>query len=77
MSVIRFDPVRRPALALGESRCPVPGGVVGRLRARLREWRRRGRDRAELAALDARMLADIGLSRAESEFVVNKPFWRE
>lgn len=43
----------------------------------LREWRRRSRDRAELAALDDRTLADIGLSRADAEFLSNKPFWRE
>ena len=41
------------------------------------EWRRRARDRAELAALDDRMLADIGISRAEAEFLSGKPFWRE
>ena len=45
--------------------------------ATLREWRRRARDRAELAALDERTLADIGLSRADAEFLANKPFWRE
>jgi uncharacterized protein YjiS (DUF1127 family) len=43
----------------------------------LREWRRRARDRANLAALDDRMLADIGISRADAEFLSNKPFWRE
>lgn len=43
----------------------------------LREWRRRAGDRAELAALDERTLADIGLSRADAEFLANKPFWRE
>ena len=45
--------------------------------ATLREWRRRARDRRELARLDARMLQDIGLSHAEREFLANKPFWRE
>jgi uncharacterized protein YjiS (DUF1127 family) len=45
--------------------------------ATLREWRRRARDRAELAALDERTLADIGLTRADAEFLANKPFWRE
>ena len=45
--------------------------------ATMREWRRRSRDRAELATLDARMLADIGLSHADREMLVNKPFWRE
>ena len=45
--------------------------------ASLGEWRRRTRERAELAALDDRMLQDIGLSRADAEFLSNKPFWRE
>ena len=45
--------------------------------ATLREWRRRSRARAELAELDDRMLKDIGLTRADAEFLANKPFWRE
>ena len=43
----------------------------------LREWRRRGRDRAQLALLDDRMLRDIGVSRSEVLAEVNKPFWRK
>jgi uncharacterized protein YjiS (DUF1127 family) len=43
----------------------------------LREWRRRSRERAELAGLDERTLKDIGLTRADAEFLSNKPFWRE
>ena len=43
----------------------------------LREWRRRSRERAELAALDDRVLKDIGLTRVDAEFLSNKPFWRE
>ncbi len=45
--------------------------------ATVREWRRRIRERDELARLDCRTLTDIGLSRAEAEFLANKPFWRE
>ena len=45
--------------------------------ASLGAWRRRTRERAELAALDDRMLKDIGLTRADAEFFSNKPFWRE
>jgi uncharacterized protein YjiS (DUF1127 family) len=45
--------------------------------ATLREWRRRTRDRARLAELDDRMLKDIGLTRTDAEFLINKPFWRE
>jgi uncharacterized protein YjiS (DUF1127 family) len=45
--------------------------------ATLREWRRRSRDRARLAELNDRMLKDIGLTRTDAEFLINKPFWRE
>ena len=48
-----------------------------RLRAALREWRRRRNGRLELARLDERMLRDIGLTRCDAEFEINKPFWRE
>jgi uncharacterized protein YjiS (DUF1127 family) len=45
--------------------------------AKLRLWRRRAKERAELASLDDRMLADIGIGRAEAQFLSDKPFWRE
>ena len=45
--------------------------------ATLREWRRRSRDRAQLATLDDRMLRDIGLTHGDAEFLANRPFWRE
>ena len=60
---------RHAVLALGDA----SDHVV----ASLGEWRRRTRERAELAALDDRMLKDIGLTRAEAQFLSNKPFWRE
>ena len=41
------------------------------------EWHRRGRERAQLAALDDRMLKDIGLTHGDREFLANKPFWKE
>ena len=43
----------------------------------LRLWRRRRRDRRELTRLDDRTLKDIGLTRGDAEFLINKPFWRE
>ena len=45
--------------------------------ATLREWSRRSSERHQLAQLDARMLADIGMTHADREMLVNKPFWRE
>lgn len=45
--------------------------------ATLRRWRRRAKERSELARLDDRMLRDIGLSRAEADHLSHIPFWRE
>jgi uncharacterized protein YjiS (DUF1127 family) len=47
-----------------------------RVIATLREWRRRSRDRNQLASFDDRMLRDIGLTRADACREINKPFWR-
>ena len=47
------------------------------VRAVLREWRRRKNSRLELARLDERMLRDIGLTRLDAEYEINKSFWRE
>jgi uncharacterized protein YjiS (DUF1127 family) len=56
-------------------------GILARaatwISTKLREWRRRIDDRAQLAELDERMLKDIGLTRVDAEFLMNKPFWRE
>ncbi len=53
------------------------GAGARRVLAMSRDWCRRARDRASLGALNDRMLADIGISRANAEFLANKPFWRE
>jgi uncharacterized protein YjiS (DUF1127 family) len=39
-------------------------------------WHHATRSRAMLAELDDRMLADIGISRADAQREVEKPFWR-
>jgi uncharacterized protein YjiS (DUF1127 family) len=38
-------------------------------------WYRRYNQRQELRSLDDRMLADIGVSRAEADREARKPFW--
>ncbi len=77
MSVVQMP--LRGATARGGERAPSRRlwRFAGRAVATVREWRRRGRERALLAQLDERMLRDIGLSRAEAEYMINKPFWRE
>ena len=77
MAAIHFDIPRRRLGAVPRHRRRGPTDVAGRVLATLREWRRRARDRAELASLDDRMLRDIGLTRSDAEFLSNKPFWRE
>ncbi len=78
MSAIRFESAHRhfggvrPASARHRTR-----SVAARIWAMVREWRRRARDRASLASLDDRMLADIGITRTDAEFLINKPFWKE
>ena len=39
-------------------------------------WLERIRERRQLAGLSDDMLKDIGVSRADVEHVVEKPFWR-
>ena len=39
-------------------------------------WDSRRRQRQDLADLDDRMLADIGISREEARRETNQPFWR-
>ena len=39
-------------------------------------WLERMRERRQLAGLNDDMLKDIGVSRADVEHVVEKPFWR-
>ena len=39
-------------------------------------WQRRHKDRMHLMALDDRLLHDIGISAADVEHEVSKPFWK-
>ncbi|TAJ26715.1 MAG: DUF1127 domain-containing protein [Reyranella sp.] len=39
-------------------------------------WRRRARERRELAEMDHRTMRDLGISPTDIHFEANKPFWR-
>ena len=52
-------------------------GWMARALGTLREWRRRAKGRGELGRLDEAMLRDIGISRAEAEYLSRIPFWKE
>ncbi|MFI8740859.1 DUF1127 domain-containing protein [Stutzerimonas zhaodongensis] len=60
---------RRQTLAIG-----LP--PLHRVLQQLRLWQQRMRTRQQLAALDERQLADIGISHSERLDELNKPFWR-
>jgi uncharacterized protein YjiS (DUF1127 family) len=77
MSVVRLQVGCATFEPLARSPDRKAGAWWRRAVATLREWRRRARERAQLAQLDERMLRDIGLSRAAAEYIINKPFWRE
>jgi uncharacterized protein YjiS (DUF1127 family) len=51
-------------------------GVVHRFFATLGLWRRRSRERRQLARLSEHDLRDIGVSRATLYIELRKPFWR-
>jgi uncharacterized protein YjiS (DUF1127 family) len=61
-------PVARPA-------APLPEGWLGRTYEQLLIWLERSRQRQHLAMLSDHMLKDIGLTRADVEGEVSKPFW--
>ena len=45
--------------------------------ATLRQWRRRALERRQLAGLNDLMAQDIGITRADADYLANKPFWRQ
>ena len=49
--------------------------AAARVLRTLLTWQERARQRRALAQLDARMLKDVGLSRAEVDLELRKPFW--
>jgi uncharacterized protein YjiS (DUF1127 family) len=52
------------------------GSLPLRLLANLLLWQRRIVSRRQLARLDARLLADAGISESQRQAELRKPFWR-
>lgn len=52
------------------------GHLPLRIVATLLTWQRRMVSRRQLARLDARLLADAGISETERYAELSKPFWR-
>jgi uncharacterized protein YjiS (DUF1127 family) len=78
MTAIHLQPHGdRQLLASRHRATDLLGEAARRILLTLRLWRERVRGRNELARLDQRALADIGLNPADRDFLVNKAFWRE
>ena len=58
------------------SRAPL-AGTYAAFDLILNTWRRRARERRELAQLDHRTLRDLGMTEGQAQFEANKPFWRD
>jgi uncharacterized protein YjiS (DUF1127 family) len=54
-----------------------PYSMISRLAGKLRTWRQRERERAELARMSQHELHDIGVSSSEHWTEISKPFWRK
>lgn len=64
------------ALPLGRALVAIGGRVVGGLKRAAERWSHR-RDAMRLAALDDRMLADIGLTRCDLRDAYSEPLWHD
>jgi uncharacterized protein YjiS (DUF1127 family) len=63
--------------ALGHLHAPrLLSGIVKSVSDTIGLWRRRARERAALARWEDRDMRDAGLSRAELQLEMAKPFWR-
>lgn len=51
-------------------------GLLSQIVATLIDWQERANQRHALASLSDAALRDLGLSRADVETEVSKPFWR-
>ena len=63
--------------AANQSRKGSTNKPLGQLFNTIRLWQLRARSRRQLAQLDARQLADIGISACDRLEELEKPFWRE
>jgi uncharacterized protein YjiS (DUF1127 family) len=60
------------------STCETPKGFAfQQIIAKVKTWENRSRQRKQLAKLDARMLADIGITAEQVTVEVAKPFWKQ
>lgn len=60
----------------GKSSTPTIAKAAAWVWEALVTWQERAGQRAHLAALSDRMLEDVGLTRADVQIEISKPFWK-
>ncbi len=76
MSAIRYQDTSGPVTGFTGAFASTGPGLMTRLVDLLATWQRRASERRHLMQLDNRLLADMGLSRADVEHEYRTPFWR-
>ncbi len=76
MNDIRYQETLHPGAEFTGAFASTGPGPVTRLFDLLTTWQRRAGERQHLMRLDNRLLADMGLSRADVEREYRTPFWR-
>jgi uncharacterized protein YjiS (DUF1127 family) len=66
-----------PGRPVGRTAAAATGARLAQAYEQLLGWLERAHQRRHLAQLSDHMLKDIGLTRAEVEAEILKPFWRE
>ncbi len=57
--------------------CEAPKGFsVEQIIRKAEFWANRSRQRKQLARLDGRLLADVGITQEQANVEISKPFWR-
>ena len=54
----------------------ITGNLIEKITGTVKTWQARSRQRKQLALLDERLLEDVGLTQAEVQHEIAKPFWR-
>jgi len=76
MSEVRCRDSLRPEIGFGGAFAATHPNMVAKVFDLLMTWQRRADERRHLMQLDDRLLADMGLSRADVEHEYRTPFWR-
>ena len=72
----RSDCLACPPAARAAPRAGRVTRFLGTLFTRIAEWQERAEQRAHLAAMDDRMLKDVGISQVDAVRESSKPFWK-